>query len=91
MADVAKLREVIEAYGTAVRCGLITPCLEDENEFRARLGLSDAPPRVVADWDSTEGVRKPVTIQRRTEATEPPADEVGSTETKENKTDEQED
>ena len=47
MADVAKLSELIEAYGAAVRCGLVTPCLEDENEFRARIGLSAAPPRVV--------------------------------------------
>jgi hypothetical protein len=88
MADVEKLRELIEAYGIAVRCGLVTPCLEDENEFRARLGLPAAPARVVDDWNSTDGVRKPVTLQRRLEATEPAADQKGDAESQETSPDE---
>jgi hypothetical protein len=88
MADVAKLRELIEAYGIAVRCGLVTPCLEDENEFRARLGLPAAPARVVDDWNSTDGVRKPVTLQRRLEATEPAANQKDEAESQETSPDE---
>jgi hypothetical protein len=64
MADITKLKELMDAYGIGVRAGLITPCLQDENEFRKRLGLNPAPSVVEQDWEGTQGVRKPVTLQR---------------------------
>jgi len=71
MAEIAskadRIKQLCEAYGVAVRAGLITPCLQDENDIRALMGLQSAPAEVVADWAKTEGVRKPTTIQRLTE------------------------
>ena len=58
-----KLINLLEAYGIAVRAGVITPCLQDENQFRKLMGLETAPAEVVADWTETKGVRKPVTLQ----------------------------
>lgn len=58
-----KLINLLEAYGIAVRAGAITPCLQDENQFRKLMGLETAPAEVVADWTETKGVRKPVTLQ----------------------------
>lgn len=58
-----KLIDLLEAYGIAVRAGAITPCLQDENQFRKLMGLEPAPAEVVADWSETKGVRKPVTLQ----------------------------
>ncbi len=37
MADVTDLRNLMEAYGVGVRSGVITPCLQDENDFREKL------------------------------------------------------
>lgn len=71
MADLTQLKEWIETYGAGVRAGLVTPCLEDEEAVRKQLGLPSAPQSVKADWKSTQGVRKPVTLQSRGEATEP--------------------
>ena len=62
--QIEKIRMVLDAYGVGVRAGVITPCLQDENEFRKLLGLQQAPPEVQADWTAGKGVRKPVTIQQ---------------------------
>lgn len=62
-AQAQTLKVLIDAYGVAVRAGLLTPCLQDENAFRKMLGLEEAPPEVVRSWASTSGVRMPVTIQ----------------------------
>ena len=59
MADVKKLRDLLDSYGIAVRAGVITPCLEDENEFRSRMGLKPAPPHVVDAWTRSRGIRTP--------------------------------
>ena len=58
-----KLINLLEAYGIAVRAGAITPCLQDENQFRKLMGLETTLSEVVADWTETKGVRKPVTLQ----------------------------
>lgn len=63
MADVAKLRDLLEAYGVAVRAGVITPCLQDENEFRKRMGLPQAPAEVEANWERYNGIREPITLR----------------------------
>lgn len=59
-----RIRTLVDAYGVGVRGGVLTPCLADENWFRALLGLSDAPPEVVAEWERTNGVRMPITLQK---------------------------
>ena len=67
----AKYSEVAEAYGIAVRAGLITPCLQDENAFRAMLGLQPAPDVVVAYWKTIGGTKQPITLQSgKTQAAE---------------------
>lgn len=70
MADVSKLNELLNAYGVAVRAGVITPCLQDENEFRKRLGLPPAPPEVEANWQRYEGIREPITLRGLSEQRE---------------------
>ena len=67
MADVTKLSALLDAYGAAVRAGVITPCLSDENEFRVRFGLKPAGPEVEADWKKYGGIRRPVTLSNPTE------------------------
>ncbi len=68
LSKIERLRGLIEAYGAAVRAGLITPCLADENEFRSRLGLREATGPVVSAWSRSSGVRSPVTLQRPSDA-----------------------
>ena len=63
MADVKKLRDLLDSYGIAVRAGVITPCLEDENEFRSRMGLKPAPPHVIDAWTRSRGIRTPLTLK----------------------------
>ena len=62
MADIAKLKGLLDAYGVAVRAGVITPCIEDEVLFRAEMGLPEASAEVKADWAKTGNVRKPITL-----------------------------
>jgi len=64
MADMTKLKDLLDAYGVGVRAGVITPCLEDENAFRKMFGLPAAPPPVVEAWEEQGGIRTPVTLQR---------------------------
>ena len=64
MADMTKLKDLLDAYGAGVRAGVITPCLEDENAFRKMFGLPPAPPPVVEAWEGQGGIRTPVTLQR---------------------------
>ena len=63
MADITKLKSLLDAYGVAVRAGVITPCIEDEKEMRKRFGLPDMSPAIVANWKLTDNIRRPITIQ----------------------------
>ena len=54
----------MEAYGVACRAGAITPCLQDENDIRKIFGLRPAPPEVVADWEKSNGTRRPITLSK---------------------------
>lgn len=58
------LKMLIDSYASAVRAGVITPCLQDENDFRKMLGLQVAPAEVEASWVDSNGVRSPVTLQK---------------------------
>jgi hypothetical protein len=62
MADITKLKSLIDSYGVAVRAGVITPCIEDEKMFRDEMGLPEMSAGIKADWAKTDGVRKPITL-----------------------------
>ena len=62
MADIAKLKSLIDAYGVAVRAGVITPCMEDEKMFRDEMGLPEMSANIRDDWAKTKFVRKPITL-----------------------------
>lgn len=56
------IKEVVDAFGVAVRAGVITPTLDDEEHFRQQLGL--ATPAVVKEaWDEDGGFRRPITLK----------------------------
>lgn len=57
------LKLLLDAYGVAVRAGVITPQKADEAEFRKLFGLPEMSPAIEADWDSTAGIRKPTTLK----------------------------
>lgn len=57
------IKDTFETYGAAIRAGLITPQIDDEEALRAKLGL----PAVNADartaWaERDKGARRPITI-----------------------------
>jgi len=85
MADMTKLKDLLDAYGVGVRAGVITPCLEDENSFRKMFGLPPAPPTVVGAWEEQGGVRTPVTLQRSDQIEE--ADALNPMQPQSNETD----
>jgi hypothetical protein len=58
------LKTFADAYGIAVRAGVLTPNLEDEKAVRKMFGLPDASPEVVAEWSRTKGVRLPITLSK---------------------------
>lgn len=62
--NVSVIRTLIDAYGVGVRAGVLTPCLQDENSFRAMIGLDAAPQEVITQWESTKGIRMPITLQK---------------------------
>ena len=64
LSKLDAVAKVLEAYGVGVRAGVLTPCIEDENEFRALLGIKQAPAAVVESWKAQGGTRAPVTLQR---------------------------
>jgi hypothetical protein len=69
------VKTLLDSYGVGVRAGVLTPCLEDENWFRKLIGLDPASAKVVADWASTNGIRKPNTLKEEvtpTKETEQP-------------------
>ena len=51
-------------------CRPLTPCVEDEDEFRSMLGLKPAPESVRSAWATQGGTRAPVTLQRLKESEE---------------------
>lgn len=65
------LKLLLDTYGIGVRAGVITPQVEDEKQLRAVLGLPDMSPAVLADWKSTDGVRKPITLKVEEVAAQP--------------------
>jgi lambda family phage portal protein len=61
--QMKSIKDLIDAYGAAVRAGSITPTLDDENMFRQIAGLPAATADVIALWKEDGGVRRPVTLK----------------------------
>lgn len=61
-AGIAKMRQQVESYGVAVRAGLVTPNMADEEYFRKINKLPAMPPEVVESWQANP-TREPITIQ----------------------------
>lgn len=60
--EIERAKGKAEAYGTAVRAGVITPNVEDEKEFREQLKLPQIPEAVAKMWEEIGGVKRPITI-----------------------------
>ncbi len=60
--SIESLRAAIDAYGVGVRAGTFTPTQEDENHFRAKLGLPKITSDVQRAWREDGGVRRPITL-----------------------------
>jgi len=52
-----------DAMGSAITAGVLTPTSDIEASVREKLGLPPMPPEAVAYWKSTQGVRRPTTLQ----------------------------
>jgi hypothetical protein len=60
--DTTTLKGYCDAYGVAVRAGLITPNPVDEAFIRRMFGLPDMSEEVRRAWQETGGVRTPITL-----------------------------
>lgn len=58
-----QLKGEADAYGVAVRAGVITPQTDDEDAFRRKMGLPPMSAEAKAAWQKDEGTRRPITIQ----------------------------
>lgn len=61
-ANIQSLKMRMDAYGVGVRAGTITPTKEDENYFRAQMGLPTLPAAASESWTEDEGYRRPITL-----------------------------
>ncbi len=73
-ASPGNAKEIIDAYGAAVRAGALTPQPKDENHFRAMAGLPQISEAAAALWRKQGGTRQPVTLAKP-EAPATPEDE----------------
>lgn len=56
------LKIKIDAYGVAVRAGVITPTEDDEDYFRTEAGLPAMSQAVKESWQKDQGTRRPITL-----------------------------
>jgi hypothetical protein len=61
------LKAKFDAYGVAVRAGALTPQTSDEDQFRSEAGLPIMSEAVDSAWNDDGGVRRPITLQSKTE------------------------
>lgn len=78
------IRGAIDAYGIAVRAGVVTPQREDESHFRGLLSLPEGGAEVDEAWAKDKGTRRPITLVPPDGATQaaPVAPVTGSTDGK---------
>jgi HK97 family phage portal protein len=61
--DPEAIKRETDAYGAAVRAGVITPQPEDEEYFRNKSGLPSMSSSVQGAWVNDGRVRRPITLQ----------------------------
>lgn len=64
VAPSGNAKEIIDAYGAAVRAGALTPQPKDENHFRALAGLPQISEAAAELWRKQGGTRQPVTLAK---------------------------
>lgn len=62
MNSVDQVKAQMDAYGVAVRAGVITPQPADEDSFRQKLGLPPMSNEAKSAWKDDKGVRRPITL-----------------------------
>lgn len=67
-AAPTSIKDILDAYGTGVRAGVITPTLEDEKLMRKLAELPEATSDVVNLWTEDGGVRRPITLKYEEDA-----------------------
>lgn len=60
--DLEATKAEVDAYGVAVRAGAVTPSVEDENHFRAKLGLPPLSSDAKSAWGKEDNIRRPITL-----------------------------
>lgn len=60
--ELERIKAEADAYGVAVRAGVITPQTDDENAFREKLALPAMSDDTQAAWKKDEGTRRPITL-----------------------------
>ena len=76
MAKVTDLAAFINAYGTAVRAGVVTPQSEDEVYVRDLFGLPTMGEAASSLWQETGGVRRPITLVKDDDLPPPNAEQT---------------
>lgn len=71
MQSQEDVRSKVEAFGVAVRAGVLTPSETDEESLRKQLSLPPMSDDVLAEWERIGGTRTPITLQQETVGEEP--------------------
>jgi hypothetical protein len=79
-AAPTSIKDILDAYGTGVRAGVITPTLEDEKLMRKLAELPEATTDVVNLWTEDGGVRRPITLKYEEDAPAPADPNAGASE-----------
>ena len=66
-ASQESAKELIDAYGAAVRAGALTPQPKDEAHFRSLAGLPQVSDSTAALWKKQGNTRQPVTLAKADE------------------------
>lgn len=71
--ETESAKQQADAYGVAVRAGVITPTDEDERYFREKMKLPPPNKNVASAWREDGGVRRPITLVQPGQAAAPGA------------------
>jgi capsid protein len=60
--ELERIKAEADAYGVAVRAGVVTPQTDDEGAFREKLSLPPMGADAKKAWKEDKGVRRPITL-----------------------------
>lgn len=60
--ELERIKAEADAYGVAVRAGVVTPQTDDEAAFRTKLALPAMSADAKRAWGDDKGVRRPITL-----------------------------